>query len=164
MPPVRHPLGGPAPIAALTEAAGIGFDGDQPWDIEVRDGRLFSDLMRRGSLALGEGYVNGLWDCQRLDQLFTRLLTPNTAIDVMQGFDPWAHLRSVVFTLGDACSTGKPSSVPTWWPSVITTSILGSKQPCWIPGGFIAVLTGSRHQNLSMTWTPAAALRPGTRA
>jgi len=99
--PGHHPLGGPAPIAALTEAAGIGFDGDQAWDIEVRDGRLFTDLMRRGSLALGEGYVNGLWDCQRLDQLFTRLLTPNSAIDVMQGFDPWAHPRSVAITLGE---------------------------------------------------------------
>ena len=101
MPSGLHPLAVPAPIAAFTEAAGIGFDGDQPWDIEVRDGRLFPDLMRRGSLALGEGYVNGLWDCQRLDQLFTRLLTPNSAIDVMQGFDPWAHLRSVVFTQGE---------------------------------------------------------------
>ena len=101
MPSGRYPLSVPTPIAAFTEAAGIGFDGDQPWDIEVRDGRLFADLMRRGSLALGEGYVNGLWDCKRLDQLFTRLLTPNTAIDVMQGFDPWAQLRSVVFSLGE---------------------------------------------------------------
>lgn len=101
MPSGRNPLTVPTPIAAFTEAAGIGFDGNQPWDIEVRDGRLFADLMRRGSLALGEGYVNGLWDCQRLDQLFTRLLTPNTAIDVMQGFNPWAHLRSVVFSLGE---------------------------------------------------------------
>jgi cyclopropane-fatty-acyl-phospholipid synthase len=101
MPSGRYPLTVPTPIAAFTEAAGIGFHGDQPWDIEVRDGRLFADLMRRGSLALGEGYVNGLWDCKRLDQLFTRLLTPNTAIDVMQGFDPWAQLRSVVFSLGE---------------------------------------------------------------
>ena len=57
----RHPLSVPAPIAAFTDVAGIGFDGDQPWDIEVPDGRLFTDLMRRGSLALGEGFVNGLW-------------------------------------------------------------------------------------------------------
>ena len=97
----RSTLSVPTSIAAFTEAAGIGFDGDQPWDIEVRDGRLFADLMRRGSLALGEGYVNGLWDCQRHDQLFTRLLTPNTTIDVMQGFDPWAQVRSVVFSLGE---------------------------------------------------------------
>ena len=101
MPSGRYPLKVPNPIASFTEAAGIGFDGDQPWDIQVLDSRLFSDLMRRGSLALGEGYVNGLWDCQRLDQLFTRLLTPNTAIDVMQGFDPLAHLRSIVFSLGE---------------------------------------------------------------
>ena len=101
MPSAHSPLTIPPPIATFTEAAGIGFDGDQPWDIEVRDGRLFADLMRRGSLALGEGYVNGLWECQQLDQLFTRLLTPNTAIDVMQGFDPLAHLRSVVFSLGE---------------------------------------------------------------
>jgi len=101
MPSGRYSLTVPASIAAFTEAAGIEFDGDQPWDIEVRDARLFADLMRRGSLALGEGYVNGLWDCQRLDQLFTRLLTPNTAINVMQGFDPLAHLRALVLSLGE---------------------------------------------------------------
>jgi cyclopropane-fatty-acyl-phospholipid synthase len=101
MPSGRYPLTVPTPIAAFTEAAGIGFDGEQPWDIKVHDARLFADLMRRGSLALGEAYVNGLWDCQRLDQLFTRLLTPNTAIDVMQGFAPFAQLRSVVFSLGE---------------------------------------------------------------
>ena len=42
----RYPLTVPAPIDAFTEAAGIGFDGDQSWDIEARAGRLVADLMR----------------------------------------------------------------------------------------------------------------------
>lgn len=46
--------------AAFTEAAGIGFDGNQLWDIEVREGRLFADLVRRGNLAQGKGFVIGL--------------------------------------------------------------------------------------------------------
>lgn len=97
----RYSTAIPTAIAAFTERAGVAFDGGRPWDIEVHDSRLFRDLMRRGSLALGEGYVNGLWDCQRLDQLFTRLLTPNTAIDVMNGFDPVANLRSLAVSLGE---------------------------------------------------------------
>jgi len=72
MPSGRCPLSVPAPIA---------------------------DLMRRGGHALRGGLCQWPMGCQRLVQLLTRLLTPNTAIDVMQGFDPWAHLRSVIFSL-----------------------------------------------------------------
>lgn len=64
----------PPPLRAIASAADIRFDGQRPWDLLVHDDRLFSDLIQRGSLALGEAYVAGQWDCDHLDELITRLL------------------------------------------------------------------------------------------
>ena len=48
--------------------------GGQPWDIQVHDPRWYARLISGGSLALGESYMDGWWDCPALDQLFHRLL------------------------------------------------------------------------------------------
>jgi cyclopropane-fatty-acyl-phospholipid synthase len=65
------------PRAALTEllaAAGIGVDGKRPWDISVRDQRMYWRVLAHGSLGAGESYVDGWWDCPQLDEMFTRIL------------------------------------------------------------------------------------------
>ncbi len=53
--------------------AGIGVNGDSPWDIRVHDQRFYGRVLRDRSLGLGESYMEGWWDCDRLDQLFARL-------------------------------------------------------------------------------------------
>jgi len=64
----------PSPVLALLRQADVGLDGTRPWDLRLH--RL--DVLRRaalgGSLAFGEAYVRGDWDCERLDMLFDRLL------------------------------------------------------------------------------------------
>jgi cyclopropane-fatty-acyl-phospholipid synthase len=57
----------------LAEAQ-VEIDGDRPWDIQVHDQRWYSRVLTGGSLALGESYMDGWWDCQALDQFFHRLL------------------------------------------------------------------------------------------
>lgn len=54
--------------------AQVQIDGPQPWDIQVHDQRWHARVMAGGSLALGESYMDGWWDCQALDQFFYRLL------------------------------------------------------------------------------------------
>jgi cyclopropane-fatty-acyl-phospholipid synthase len=82
----------PALIRALTDRADVGFQGERPWDLQVHNPRFYGDLLQRGSLALGEGYVNGDWDCAALDVLFTRLLSQPTCRDAAIGFQPMARL------------------------------------------------------------------------
>lgn len=67
----------PATLAAIGAAADVRFNGDRPWDLRVHNPRLYSALLRRGSLALGDGYVRGDWDCDQLDELICRLLRVN---------------------------------------------------------------------------------------
>jgi cyclopropane-fatty-acyl-phospholipid synthase len=65
----------PAVLAALVGEAGIHFNGDHPWDIVVHDEALYRYIMSRGSLGFGEAYLDGMWECQQLDEMFSRLLS-----------------------------------------------------------------------------------------
>ncbi len=59
----------------ILETADIGVDGRRPWDIHVRNGDFYRRVLAGGSLALGESYMDGWWDCERVDELVTRLLS-----------------------------------------------------------------------------------------
>jgi cyclopropane-fatty-acyl-phospholipid synthase len=54
--------------------AGVEINGGQPWDIQVHRPEWYSKIVTGGSLALGETYMDGWWECEALDQLFHRLL------------------------------------------------------------------------------------------
>lgn len=58
----------------LLVLADVTIGGPRPWDIQVRDERLFARVLRESSLGLGETYMDGWWDCPRLDEFFCRVL------------------------------------------------------------------------------------------
>jgi cyclopropane-fatty-acyl-phospholipid synthase len=58
----------------LLSLAGIQINGNSPWDIRVHNDAFYTDVLTRGSLGLGESYMDGWWDCQKLDEFFFRLL------------------------------------------------------------------------------------------
>ena len=61
-------------IQTVLGKAGIVVDGNQPWDISVNDPRFYARVFCKGSLGLGESYMEGWWNCQGLDQFFERVL------------------------------------------------------------------------------------------
>lgn len=64
----------PKVLATLIQEAGINFNGSSPWDIQVHDGDAYRQILSKGSLGLGEAYVDGLWDAHSIDELFARLI------------------------------------------------------------------------------------------
>lgn len=64
----------PRVLERLAASAGVRFNGDRPWDIQVHDPDLYRRILRRGSLGFGEAYMDGLWDSGRLDDTMTRLI------------------------------------------------------------------------------------------
>jgi cyclopropane-fatty-acyl-phospholipid synthase len=60
-------------IGDLFGSADILIGGGRPWDIHVHNNGLYSRLCKGGSLALGESYIDGWWDCDALDQFFERV-------------------------------------------------------------------------------------------
>src|SRR3989344_1849420 len=60
-------------IKELLDSAGIKINGDKPWDIQVHNEGLYSRVLSGGSLALGESYMDGWWDVEKLDQFFYKI-------------------------------------------------------------------------------------------
>jgi cyclopropane-fatty-acyl-phospholipid synthase len=62
------------PFVEALAKADIQVGGGRPWDIQVHDERLWTRLLRDGTLGAGESYVDGWWDTPALDQLMDHVL------------------------------------------------------------------------------------------
>lgn len=58
----------------LLKSAGIHINGEKPWDMQVLDPSLAERVFSLGSLGLGEAYMDGHWEAEKLDEFFDRLL------------------------------------------------------------------------------------------
>ena len=58
----------------LLERAGVPVDGSEPWSMRVHDERVWARLVRDRELGIGESYMDGWWDCDRLDEMIARVL------------------------------------------------------------------------------------------
>lgn len=58
----------------LLDLAGIEVNGSHPWDIQVHDERLFKRAVSEAELGLGESYMAGWWDSERVDEFIFRIL------------------------------------------------------------------------------------------
>src|SRR5256885_10845872 len=54
--------------------ADIQVGGVRPWDIQVHDPRFFARVLASGTLAFGESYMDGWWDCDALDEMCYRAI------------------------------------------------------------------------------------------
>lgn len=81
----------PAVLQEMTHLAGVCFNGEQPWDIRVHDPLTYRRILTHGSLGFGESYMDNLWDCIQLDELFYRLLK----VDVERYFGGLAKMRLI---------------------------------------------------------------------
>ena len=89
-----------ATVEGLFAAADIRLGGERRWDIRVHDSRFFRRILTGGTLAFGESYMDGWWDCDALDEMCCRAirarleervsLNPHTAL---------ALLTSLLFNL-----------------------------------------------------------------
>ena len=61
-------------IGDLLARADVCIDGDRPWDMRIKGPGVLERLASRGSLGLGEAYMDGDWDAERLDEFFAHVL------------------------------------------------------------------------------------------
>ena len=62
-------------IESLLKGTGIVINGASPFDPQVHNKNFYQRVLRQGSLGLGESYMDGWWDCERLDQFFHKVLS-----------------------------------------------------------------------------------------
>lgn len=58
----------------LLALADIDTNGGRAWDIQLHNPKMFQRVLSDGSLGFGESYIDGWWDCESLDGMFTRLI------------------------------------------------------------------------------------------
>ncbi len=58
----------------VIKPSGVIIDGQSPWDPQIKDKKMFDRVKSQGTLGLGESYMDGLWECDQLDEFFYRLL------------------------------------------------------------------------------------------
>ncbi|MFS2223637.1 cyclopropane fatty acyl phospholipid synthase [Pantoea sp. B65] len=61
-------------VHEMLQVAGVEVNGSHPWDIQVKNPDFFRRVLQEGSLGLGESYMDGWWECERLDMFFHRVL------------------------------------------------------------------------------------------
>ena len=61
-------------VSRVLQSADIRPDGDRPWDVRIKDERLYDRVLRDGNLGLGESYMDGWWDTEDLTEFINRLV------------------------------------------------------------------------------------------
>jgi cyclopropane-fatty-acyl-phospholipid synthase len=59
-------------IEALLAAGDIQIEGDRPWDVRVLNNKVYERIVADGMLGVGEGYMDGWWECDQLDEMIAR--------------------------------------------------------------------------------------------
>ena len=59
----------------LLSLANIEINGSNPWDIQVHDTRFYKRAITENELGIGESYMDGWWDAEKIDELIHRILT-----------------------------------------------------------------------------------------
>lgn len=61
----------------LLNQADIKINGNHPWDVKVNNNNVFDRIAQKGSLGLGESYMDGWWDAEKLDEFLFRGISAN---------------------------------------------------------------------------------------
>ena len=79
---------------ALLASAGITVDGTRPWDMQIHHPDTLDRVLAQGSLGLGESYMEGWWDCERVDEFICKVLQARLDTQVGHPGWWWALLRA----------------------------------------------------------------------
>ncbi len=84
-------------VAGMLGRADIRIDGDRPWDMRLHDPGALERALAEGNLGLGEAYMAGAWDCERLDAFFDHLLRAHIDREVQPARLAWHALQVRLF-------------------------------------------------------------------
>jgi cyclopropane-fatty-acyl-phospholipid synthase len=95
----RRPASARDLVGEWLAVADIAIDGSRPWDLRLHDERLWTRMLADGSLGVGEAYMDGWWDCERLDELLTRAMRAAIDARLPSMWEAWLALKSRLVNL-----------------------------------------------------------------
>lgn len=81
-------------IESLLEGTDVIVNGRRPWDLQVRDEVFFERVLAQGSLGVGDSYMDGQWDCERLDEMLFRVFRAQVDQRLPSFRQVWAALSA----------------------------------------------------------------------
>jgi len=87
-------------IKDLFLTASVRINGAHSYDLQVHDQRFYKRVLCEGVLGLGESYMDGWWDCPKLDQFFDRIIRANLEEKIKGNWKfLWQGFRARLFNL-----------------------------------------------------------------
>ncbi len=87
-------------VTKLLGEAGIEVNGTKPWDVRILNRQVFDRVLDEGSIGFGESYMDGWFECERIDEMLYRAyqIDVNKKVDRKEAF--FAGIRAKASTLG----------------------------------------------------------------
>ncbi len=85
-------------VREILDPSGVQINGNRTWDIQIHNPNFYKRVLSGGSLALGESYMDGWWDCEALDQFFERILENrlDKKVKTNAKLFPWVTLKAKI--------------------------------------------------------------------
>ena len=62
-------------LEPILDGLDVKINGDRPWDIQVNNDAFYEQVVYRGTLGLGESYVENHWNCDDIAEFVSRAIT-----------------------------------------------------------------------------------------
>lgn len=86
--------------ADILELAGVSINGTEPWDIQIHNDNFYRRAITEGDLGIGESYMDGWWDSEKIDEFIFRILNERLEEKIRQNpFILLALLKARLFNL-----------------------------------------------------------------
>jgi cyclopropane-fatty-acyl-phospholipid synthase len=87
-------------VEAIAKIADVEINGTRSWDIQVHNPNLYDRILKRGSLGLGNAYMEKWWDCEALDECMFRILRADLEHQLHPSWAmKWSILKARLFNL-----------------------------------------------------------------
>lgn len=81
-------------VKDLLANADVKINGNRPWDIQVKNEKLYSRVLAGGSLALGESYMDNWWNSEAIDEFIYHILSARLDKKVKSVHQIWNFLKA----------------------------------------------------------------------
>lgn len=133
----------------LLSRADITINGSAPSDIRVKNPDFFKRVLQEGSLGLGESYMDGWWECERLDIFFSKVLRAGLENQLPH------HVKDTLRILGARLINLQSKNAPGLSARNITILVMTFFPVCLIPICNILAPTGKMPIRLKLHSKPS---------
>jgi cyclopropane-fatty-acyl-phospholipid synthase len=79
-------------LQEILELADIKLNGPNPWDIQVHNKNFYKRALAKVELGIGESYVDGWWDCDKIDEMICRIISAKLDEKIKRNFSVAFHI------------------------------------------------------------------------